>query len=1119
MPLGLVVQSRDGLIVYANQAAEEILGLTFDQMQGRASTDPRWRAIHEDGSDFPGEDHPAMVTLRSGQPVRDVVMGVFNPRSQSYTWINIEATPIFNRLGQPADQVMTTFENITQRKLAEVQQRRSEERFRSLVQSLESLIALEDYDGRILYINKYGAARFGGQPEMYTGKTLHEIFPAAAAGPQLQMIRSVIDTGRPVNTENRIPDQGRMRWYRTSIVPVLDEQGRATHVLINSTDIDDLKTAQQNLLELNHTLEERVAQRTAEVQDLYDNAPCGYHLLDAAGRVVRMNQTELDWLGRTREEVINRPFTDFMPADALPIYQANFPVYLQQGLIHDLALDMQRKDGSRQPVLVSATAIYDEAGRFVMSRSTVFDNSNRKAAEDALRESEANFRTFFETATDLLVVAALDGQILYTNLALAHALGYSTAELAEMRLLDLNPIAQRAEAEAILAEILRGERSSCPLPLQRKDGSLAPAEVRARLGRWNGRPAVFGMIQDLTAEREAQHRFESLFRNNPALMTVNNISDGRYLDVNQAFLEVTGYPPEEVLGKTIAEVGILADLDRFAEASRRLIGAGRLANFEMQIRCKNGTRRDGLFWGERLTGQLGDYLLIFMIDITERNQAQAALRASEETYRSLFDASNDAIFLLDLDSTYLALNPRAVELLGYRDGAQLIGRKASEFTDPSQAGDAQHRHDLLLADERVPAYECTFVRRDGSRVETEITLSLVRDHTGEPKQIQSVVRDISQRKQAEEALRQANLELERAMEMKDDFLACMSHELRTPLTGILGLSEALRYQVYGDMNEKQLYALANIESSGRHLLDLITDILDVAKIEAGMLELQTETCSLNEICQASLQLTTGMARKKGQKISYTAPPDPITLLADPRRLKQVLANLLSNAVKYSPAGASIGLEVRPGSPDAAIPDPGLVEIAVWDTGIGIAPDDLPRLFKPFVQVNSSLSRAQSGTGLGLVLVKRLVDLHGGRLQVESALGQGSRFTITLPLTAGTAPLEHPAVSSQLDPLPGPVQGKPAVIAIVDDHAANTIAIGDVLTSMNFSVVVYSNGQDFLDSLETARPDLALMDIQMPGIDGFETIRRLRAHPDRRLAAIPVIALTALAMPGDRERCL
>jgi CheY-like chemotaxis protein len=351
--------------------------------------------------------------------------------------------------------------------------------------------------------------------------------------------------------------------------------------------------------------------------------------------------------------------------------------------------------------------------------------------------------------------------------------------------------------------------------------------------------------------------------------------------------------------------------------------------------------------------------------------------------------------------------------------------------------------------------------------------------------------------------------------LKDEFLASMSHELRTPLNAILGLSEALQEQVYGSLTDKQGQSLRRIEESGRLLLALITDILDLSKIEAGKVEINVTPVDVEGVCQASLRLIRESAQKKQLQVTLHVDPGVSMLLADERRLKQMLVNLLSNAVKFTPAGGSIGLEVEGDS------DEQMVHCTVWDTGIGIAEVDRERMFHPFVQLDSSLARHHNGTGLGLSLVKRLADLHGGRVTLESTVGQGSRFSIVLPWRVGTQ-----AIASRQQPAPAgisPAQQEPPdagpLLLLAEDNEMNVSTMADYLHTQGYRLAVAGNGAEALAHARALHPALILMDIQMPGMDGLETTRRLRAETDPDLAATPVIALTALAMPGDRERCL
>ena len=356
-------------------------------------------------------------------------------------------------------------------------------------------------------------------------------------------------------------------------------------------------------------------------------------------------------------------------------------------------------------------------------------------------------------------------------------------------------------------------------------------------------------------------------------------------------------------------------------------------------------------------------------------------------------------------------------------------------------------------------------------------------------------------------------ELKRALRVKDEFLANMSHELRTPLNAIIGLSESLEDEVAGKLNERQYQYVRTINESGRHLLDLINDILDLAKIESGQLVLYHGNVDIPAIAQASLRMIEHSAQNNKLEVHLDVDEGLDVLFADERRLKQMLVNLLSNAVKFTPEHGRIGLEVHGDR------EQNTVTFTVWDTGIGIHDEDLTRLFQPFVQLDSDLARRATGTGLGLALVTQMARLHSGSVSVESTPGAGSRFSIILPWKApramNTDTGRKPGSSDETVSLQEDI-GQP-VILLIEDTDDVVLVVKDYLEYSGYDVAVAKSGLEGIDQAKKLHPDLILMDIQMPDLDGFETTRRLRNEIQFR--DTPIIALTALAMKGDRERCL
>jgi PAS domain S-box-containing protein len=726
-----------------------------------------------------------------------------------------------------------------------------------------------------------------------------------------------------------------------------------------------------------------------------------------------------------------------------------------------------------------------------------------------------------------VAITDLQGLGLYVNRAFlelwgldteAEALGRSVASFWE------DPEA----VQAIFKDVLAHGRYEGELTGVRRDGSAFPVRVVAAVvvdeaGKGIGTTAFFTDVTEQrrteAALRAAESRWRSAMASAPVII-ITYAADGTITYVNHTGR--VGRPSDEVMGSN-------AYL-HLQEVEADALSSALAAVFERRCPVRHEAFYPNIAGGTWFSTTLSPIeaegrvagAISISVDITDQKRAEQALRTSEAQLREAQRLARVGYWSLDLRTQEMRWSDLMYDVYGVQPGTPINWDVVAAHTHPDD-----HRIGVALFEAAARtgesfAHSLRVFPSNGGVCYIEARVSFGCDAEGVVCQAYGIAQDITEREQTQATLRRsrddlslANAELARAVRIKDEFMATMSHELRTPLTAILGLAEVLQLESYGPLNENQRKSLQTIEESGQHLLDLITDILDLSKIEAGQLELQTRCCSVGDLCRGSLQMVKGMAQKKGQDVAFTMHPAAIELDADSRRLKQVLVNLLSNAVKFTRPGGELGLAVE-GDAKRQV-----VHFAVWDRGIGIHKEDLPRIFQPFVQLDSSLARQNTGTGLGLPLVQHMVDLHGGSLGVTSTPGQGSRFTVSLPWrpSAVSPGLASPFPALRAAGRAGWAGRADRIILVVDDSEITLRMLADYLGGQGWMTATARRGAEAIERAGELRPALILMDLQMPGMDGLEAIRRIRASERPAIAATPIIAVTALAIPGDAKRCL
>ncbi|MBF0309682.1 MAG: PAS domain S-box protein [Magnetococcales bacterium] len=508
-------------------------------------------------------------------------------------------------------------------------------------------------------------------------------------------------------------------------------------------------------------------------------------------------------------------------------------------------------------------------------------------------------------------------------------------------------------------------------------------------------------------------------------------------------------------------------------------------------------------------------LLTQRLELTAR--ADALLRESESRYRRLHDSMRDAYVMVDMTGNIIDFNDSFREMVGYSADELKTMNRFDLTPPPWQEQDARIIAEEVLPFGKSPVYEKEYIRKDGSVFPAEIRIFLLRAANGRPEAMWGIVRDITERKQAEESLRLAKEAAESANRAKAAFLAAMSHEIRTPMNGVLGMADLI---LRTSLTPQQRHYVQTIHRSGRILLRIINDILDLSKIQAGRLSLELYRFELNDVMRDIDSIFQDQASEKGLDFSIRIGEEvPLHLLGDPFRLNQILFNLVGNAIKFTERG-SVGVTVETREEREADT---LLLFCVTDTGIGMSEAFQGHLFEAFAQENASISRKFGGTGLGLTITRQLVDMMDGTLMVESLLGRGSSFRFTARFGKQqrgdrTEMAAWQAVNQNISLDSSQFHGR---ILLVEDNLVNQDVAVATLELFGCRVSVAHNGQQALHALQEAVPpfDLLFMDCEMPILDGYETTRRLRRwEEERSRPRIPVVALTAHVLDESRQKC-
>jgi PAS domain S-box-containing protein len=961
-----------------------------------------------------------------------------------------------------------------------------------------------------------------------------------------------------------------------SVTALRDAQNAIIGYLLIGTDNTARKQAEEALLKAG-----------ALQSAIFNSANFSSIATDAKGVIQIFNVGAERMLGYAAAEVVNKitpadisdPQEVIVRAEALSVelgttITPGFEALVfkaSRGIEDIYELTYFRKDGSRFPAVVSVTALRDAQDAIIGYLLIGTDNTARKQAEEALLKAGALQSAIFNSANFSSIATDAKGVIQIFNVGAERMLGYAAAEVVDRitpaDISDPDEVIARATAlsvelgttitpgfEALVFKASRGIEDIYELTYFRKDGSRFPAVVSVTALR-DAQDAIIGYLligTDNTARKQAEEallkagalqraifnsaNFSSIATDAKGVIQIFNVGAERMLgyaaaDVMNKITPADISDPEEVIARaTVLSLEFSTPIAPGFEALVFKASRGIEDIYELTYFRKDGSRFPAVVSVTALRDAqdaIIGYLLIGTDNTArkqveeERKKLDQRLRDQHFYTRSLIESNIDAIMTTDPRGIVTDVNKQTEALTGCtRD--ELIGAPFKNyFTDPARAEAGINR---VLNEGKVTNYELTARARDGKLTVVSYNATTFHDRDRSLQGVFAAARDVTELKRFEQTLQQKNVELEGASRMKSEFLANMSHELRTPLNAIIGFSEVLRDGLMGEMTDQQRGFIGDIFGSGKHLLSLINDILDLSKVEAGKMTLDLEPVDVSSLFVNSLSIIREKAAARRIRLSVEGDAALGSIQADPRKLKQILYNLLSNAVKFSADGGQVTVSAQ----HVRRADVGrlstswtgrnfqldhsdfaeFLQISVTDGGIGISPQGLEQLFKPFSQIDSGLARKFEGTGLGLAMVKLLAELHGGAVAVESAVDKGSCFTVWLPLRAAEG-AAHPGKAGAALRLEAAAGVRTALVVEDDYKSAELIRVQ--LEAEGFKVLHAASAEAALVLAVQQPLSLITLDIMLPNMDGWDFLARIKQVQELR--RIPVVIISIVADPN------
>jgi len=1023
--------------------------------------------------------------------------------------VETSVTALSEASGGPAGYV-SVFRDITGRKRMEDELRRSTAMLRAISESTGDVIFAKDFNGALTYANPATLELIGKSLTQVLGQTDADYLSDKASAHQIMVNdRRVMDSGIAEDVEEVVPlPDGTQRTWLSRKMPYRDGQGNVVGLLGVSRDNTEREAAEK-------ALRDSEARYRALFENMLDGFAYCQMLFDEQGQpddVVYLAVNDAFGKLTGLENVTGKKITQIIPG----IKELHPELFNICGRVASTG-QPERFEIDLTPLglRLSISVYCPMVGYFV----AVFDDiTQRTRSEEALRESEQRFRVMADGLPLMIWVHDPQGALQFVNQTYRDFFGVTPEQVAGP---NWHPLVHPDDLEAYAGEFSACVRDRRPFHAEvrarRLEGDWRWLESRAQprlsasgefLGMVGGSTDITERKQAEDALRESQQFTRSVLENLFAFVGVLT-ADGTLIYANRAPVEAAGIPASELVGKKFWDCfwwsyspAIQAQLQDACERA----ASGEIVRYDVPVRMAGDTRN----WIDFQVAPLRDtegritHLIPSAMDIAVRRATEEKLRASDERTLLATEATAVGIWEWNVLTSTIRWDAQMFRLFG-------IAATPDGFVQYSDWRNAVLPEDLSESERILQEVvrhggqsrrEFRIRRRDDGAVRHIESVETVRANAqGETEWVVGTNLDVTERKTAEIQLRQLAANLSEADRRKDEFLATLAHELRNPLAPIRNGLQLIKFA--GGQPATIERARAMMERQLTQMVRLIDDLMEVSRISLGKLKLRKERLSLASVVNSAVETTHPLLGEMGHELTVTMPREPLLADADMARLTQVFANLLSNAAKYSDRGGHIRLHVERQASD--------VVVTVKDTGIGMAAEQLPEVFEMFTQLETSLDRAQGGLGIGLTLVKRVVELHGGSVQAHSeGPGLGSEFVVRLPLVSEGSEPDTSKVDDALATAKSLLR-----VLIVDDNQDGADSLSEMLKMMGHDTRTAYGGQEGVDMAGAYRPDVVLLDIGMPGLNGYEACRLIRAQPKGK--DVMLIALTGWGQDEDRRR--